>query len=139
MHGGGEWSQFRVAATLYFTRMAHDLKCYRCGASLAELSLPISRQDECPSCYVYLHVCKMCEFYDTAVPKQCREDDAEEVLDKENQNFCEWFKPASDAFDPARAKGESQARDSLGALFGDAESDKPGQDQLMSEADKLFK
>ncbi len=119
--------------------MADDLKCYRCGASLAELSLPISRHDECPSCTVYLHVCKMCEFYDPTVPKQCREDDAEEVIEKEKLNFCEWFKPGDVVFDAARAKQESEAKDELGVLFGDGEGDKPGQDQRSSEADKLFK
>ena len=119
--------------------MADDLKCYRCGASLAELSLPISRQDECPSCSVYLHVCKMCEFHDPAVPKQCREDDAEEVIEKDKLNFCEWFKPGYDVFDAARAKQASEAKDALSALFDASESDKPGQVELMSEADKLFK
>ena len=139
MHVRTERSQFWYAATLYFTRMDNDLKCYRCGASLAELSLPISRHDECPSCTVYLHVCKMCEFYDSTVPKQCREDDAEEVIEKEKLNFCEWFKPGDVVFDAARAKQESEAKDELGALFGDGEGDKPGQDQRSTEADKLFK
>ncbi len=139
MHVRTERSQFWDAATLYFTRMADDLKCYRCGASLAELSLPISRHDECPSCTVYLHVCKMCEFYDPTVPKQCREDDAEEVIEKEKLNFCEWFKPGDVVFDAARAKQESEAKDELGALFGDGEGDKRGQDARSSEADKLFK
>ncbi len=139
MRGRPEGSQFRDTATLYFTRMDDDLKCYRCGASLAELSLPISRHDECPSCTVYLHVCKMCEFYDSTVPKQCREDDAEEVIEKEKLNFCEWFKPGDVVFDAARAKKESAAKDALGALFGDGESDKSGQDEQLNEADKLFK
>ncbi len=119
--------------------MADDLKCYRCGMSLAELSLPLSRQDECPSCSVYLHVCKMCEFHDTAVPKQCREDDAEEVFEKEKLNFCEWFKPGHDVFDAVRAKEESEAKDALSALFGEGDSNKLDQDELLSEADKLFK
>jgi len=132
-------SQYGHAATLYLASMADDLKCYRCGASLAELSLPISRQDECPSCSVYLHVCKMCEFHDPAVPKQCREDDAEEVYDKQKLNFCEWWKPGDLVFDAARAQEESAAKDALVALFDEGESDKPGQDGPMSEADKLFK
>jgi len=119
--------------------MADDLKCYRCGASLAELSLPISRQDECPSCTVYLHVCKMCEFYDPAVPRQCREDDAEEVYDKEKPNFCDWWKPGDVVFDATRAKQVSAAKDAMAALFDEGESDKPGQDEPMSEAAKLFK
>jgi hypothetical protein len=73
--------------------MPKQLLCYRCGASLAKLTLPISRQDECPSCANYLHVCRMCEFFDPNVPKQCKEDDAEEVFEKERLNFCDWFKP----------------------------------------------
>ena len=89
--------------------MPNDLKCYRCGESLAFLSLPISRQDECPSCSFYLHVCKMCKLYDSTVPKQCREDDAEEVIEKDRLNFCEWFKPGYDVFDVARAKKEAEA------------------------------
>jgi hypothetical protein len=119
--------------------MADDLKCYRCGVSLAELSLPISRQDECPSCSVYLHVCKMCEFYDPAVLKQCREDDAEEVIDKEKLNFCEWWKPGDVVFDATRAQEESTAKDALVALFDEGESDESAQGELLSEADKLFK
>lgn len=139
MLGRPEGSQNRDAATLYFTRMDNAFKCYRCGASLAELSLPISRHDECPSCTVYLHVCKMCEFYDSTVPKQCREDDAEEVIEKEKLNFCEWFKPGEVVFDAARSKKEAEAKDALGALFGEGESDQSGQDEQLNEADKLFR
>lgn len=99
--------------------MAHNIRCYRCGASLAALSLPLSRQDECPECENYLHVCRMCVFYDKNVPKQCREDDAEEVIEKERLNFCEWFKPSDSAFDADRKDGEDAARAALEDLFGD--------------------
>ena len=119
--------------------MADQLRCYRCGASLAELSLPISRQDECPSCSVYLHVCKMCEHYDPGVPTQCREDDAEEVFEKERLNFCDWFKPGYDVFDAARAKEEAEAKDALAALFDNGVEKPESQDDLLSEAEKLFK
>ena len=30
--------------------MSQQLSCYRCGESLAALSLPLSRQDQCPGC-----------------------------------------------------------------------------------------
>ena len=119
--------------------MADELHCYRCGESLASLSLPLSRQDECPSCSVYLHVCKMCRFYDANVPRQCREDGAEEVIEKERANFCDWFKPGQDVFDGARAREAFQAKDALAVLFGDGETSSPGQDELEREADKLFK
>ena len=38
-----------------------ELRCHHCGTSLAALSLPFTRLDECPKCRAQLHVCKMCE------------------------------------------------------------------------------
>ncbi|NIV16933.1 MAG: hypothetical protein GWN47_00655 [Woeseiaceae bacterium] len=99
--------------------MSHEIRCYRCGASLAALSLPLSRQDECPGCHNHLHVCMMCIHYDRHVPKQCREDDAEEVTEKARLNFCEWFKPSETAFDAGRKDEEDAARAALEDLFGD--------------------
>ena len=119
--------------------MSTDLSCYRCGASLAELTPPISRQDECPSCTVYLHVCRMCEYFNPDVPKKCTEDDAEEVIEKERLNFCEWFKPSASAYDPQRASEEGRARNELASLFGDGESVKPDDDALLGDAKDLFK
>ena len=99
--------------------MAHNIHCYRCGASLEALSLPFSRQDECPECQNYLHVCKMCAHYDRSVPRQCREDGAEDVTDKDRLNFCDWFKPSEKSFDADRKAEEDQARAALDALFDD--------------------
>ncbi len=99
--------------------MAHNLSCYRCGASLAALSLPISRQDECPDCGNYLHVCKMCKHFDVRVPRQCREDGADDVTEKERLNFCDWFAPSEAAFDAGRKAEEDEARAALDALFDD--------------------
>lgn len=99
--------------------MSHNIACYRCGASLATLSLPLSRQDQCPDCSADLHVCAMCVYFDRNVPRQCREDGAEDVTEKERSNFCDWFKPSETAFDPARKESADAAQDALAALFGD--------------------
>ena len=99
--------------------MAHSIGCYRCGESLAALSLPLSRQDQCPDCSADLHVCKMCVHFDRHVPRQCREDGAEDVTEKERPNFCDWFKPSESAFDPARKAEADAAQDALAALFRD--------------------
>ncbi|MDJ0795136.1 MAG: hypothetical protein QNI98_12965 [Woeseiaceae bacterium] len=99
--------------------MSHSLACYRCGASLAVLSLPLSRHDQCPNCSADLHVCKMCIHFDERVPRKCREDGAEDVTEKERPNFCDWFKPSDTAFDPARKSEADAAKDALAALFGD--------------------
>ena len=98
--------------------MSDDIACYRCGASLSELSLPLSRRDQCPECTADLHVCKMCIHFDTTVPRQCREDGAEDVTEKERANFCDWFKPSADAFDPKRRADADAARNALDELFG---------------------
>ena len=55
----------------------------------------------------------MCVHFDPGVPKQCREDDAEEVREKERLNFCDWFVASEQAFDAARKSEEDQARASL--------------------------
>lgn len=100
-----------------------SLVCYRCGAQLSKLTLPLSRRDECPACHVELHVCRMCVYYAAEVPKACMEDDALEVNEKTRANFCDWFKPKPDAFVPDEIEAERAARGELAALFGDAGSD----------------
>jgi hypothetical protein len=99
--------------------MAHDLCCFRCGESLSALSLPLSRRDQCPACSADLHVCKMCLYFDRNAPRQCREDGAEDVTEKERPNFCDWFKPSDRAFDPAGKDAAAAAAEKLAALFGD--------------------
>lgn len=98
--------------------MAHELVCWRCGAALAALSLPLRRLDECPGCRAELHVCRMCVAWDPGVAKKCREDDAEEVKAKEQANFCDYFRPRPAAFDSALAAAGQRARSQLDALFG---------------------
>ena len=119
--------------------MTHNVACYRCGASVGHLSLPLSRQDECPECQNYLHVCRMCRHFDPGVPRQCREDDAEEVIEKERLNFCDWYVASEHAFDALRRSEEDQARSALDALFGATGDNEPEPDQQLSDAEKLFK
>lgn len=119
--------------------MDHDIACYRCGASLAALSLPFSRRDACPACSADVHVCRQCVYFDAAVPRQCREDGAEEVREKDRANFCDWFRPDASAFDPARKADADAARNALDSLFGDADATEPAPDPGAAEAGKLFK
>jgi len=118
--------------------VSHNIACFRCGAALASLSLPLSRRDACPDCSAHLHVCRMCRNFDATVPAQCLEEDAEDVTDKERQNFCDWFVPSEDAFDPATKEKAEKARQSLDSLFGDGELASDASDAPQSDADKLF-
>ena len=97
--------------------MANELRCWRCGESLAKLTLPLARLDECPKCRVHLHVCRMCTYYAPTKPKGCREDDAIEVRDKKGANFCDYFKPSESAYDSADQQAEQKARSALDDLF----------------------
>ena len=69
----------------------------------------------------------------------CREDDAEDVNDKEKMNFCEWFAPSADAFDPVRAGQAARAQSQLEALFGGDSETADDKDELTARADDLFK
>ena len=89
--------------------MSENIVCFRCGASLSTLSLPLSRRDQCPECSAD----------DRSVPRQCREDGAEDVTEKERVNFCDWFKPSSQAFEPHRKSEADAAQNALAALFGE--------------------
>ena len=97
--------------------MAHDLDCWKCGASLAALTLPLRRLEECPSCRAELHVCRMCLDYDTSVAKHCREPTAEEVREKDRANFCDFFKPRPGAYTAPNTVEVVQARTELEKLF----------------------
>ncbi len=97
--------------------MAEPLQCYRCGASLEALTLPLARLDECPSCTIPLHTCRMCRFYDPRAVDQCLEDDAERVVEKARANFCDYFKPNADAYDPAEKSAEDVSRSQAEDLF----------------------
>jgi hypothetical protein len=81
----------------------------------------------------------MCKYFDPAVPKQCREDDAEEVSEKERVNFCEWFIPAANAFDPVRARKAAQAQSALAALFGEGGDQQADDDDQLKQAEDLFR
>ena len=98
--------------------MAHDLVCWKCGASLSELTLPLRRLEECPKCRSELHVCRMCKDYDEHVAKKCREPIAEEVSDKTRANFCDYFAPRAAAYVAPPTDAAERARAELARLFG---------------------
>ncbi len=105
--------------------MKDELHCYRCGAGLEALSLPLARLDECPACGAQLHVCRMCVHFAPGRPEDCDEDDALEVRDKRSANFCDYFVPSASAYSPREMQAEAAARDRLAALFGEADASNP--------------
>jgi hypothetical protein len=96
----------------------HGLVCWKCGADLSALSLPLSRRDECKKCGADLHVCRLCKEYDEQVAKKCREPVAEEVNDKTRANFCDYFAPRAGAWQGGDSSAADAARAALERLFG---------------------
>ena len=118
--------------------MAIALVCWKCGASAVELPLPLSRLAECPKCRAYLHACRMCQFFDPRLTGQCREERAEEVRDKEHANFCDWFKPRSNAHRPPGEGKTQAAKAKLDNLFGGAQASDGKADVARDKFSDLF-
>ena len=94
--------------------------CWNCGRDLADIPRPISRHNNCPACFSDLHCCRMCKHFLAERVGVCAEDRADPPVEKENANFCSFFVPIRDAFNPnAKSKGDA-AKDALADLFGKA-------------------
>ncbi len=96
---------------------APALDCWKCGAPLADMPMPVGRAEYCRACRAEIHVCRMCRFYDLGKARQCAEPVADPVGNKERANFCGYFEPVGDRFRPASTAGEA-SRAALDALFG---------------------
>jgi len=116
--------------------MVDQLVRWKCSATLEAVPKPLSRQAICPACSAYLHVCRMCEFFDARVSGGCTEERrAEDVTDKTHVNFCDWFKARPNAHQPKNMAKQDASRAKLDALFGGAGGEKkPGRGAL----DELF-
>lgn len=66
------------------------VRCAFCNREI-ELEGRVSRSDTCPHCSRDLHCCLQCQFYDPGSYNECREVVAERVVDKEKENFCDYF------------------------------------------------
>ena len=89
--------------------------CHHC-LQLVDDKNRIGRRDACSGCGADLHCCLNCMFYDPSSANDCREPNADHVLDKEAGNFCEYF-----AFiehrQPRQSSSAVSARAQLEALF----------------------
>lgn len=90
------------------------MRCFSCKKEIQVQGL-IGRRDEC-ECGADLHCCKNCAHYDPRAYNECKEPQADRILEKERANFCDHFTP--------------------GNLSGD---DKAQKDKLKNAAEALFK
>ena len=120
----------------------NNLHCWKCGAALQDIPLPLGRLAQCKACHAYLHACRMCIFFDRTVSKQCREPVAEAVQDKTRANFCGYLQPNPDAFTAADNSQAQQAQSQLDALFdlkpGDRDNTAADADAASQKLAQLF-
>lgn len=64
--------------------------CFSCKKEL-DIDTKPGRSDACPWCTADLKVCLNCKFFDQDSYNDCREPQAERVLDKDRSNFCDFF------------------------------------------------
>lgn len=99
------------------------LSCWKCGATLVGVPMPLSRLSVCLNCGAELHVCRLCEFHEPKLRQGCLEDRAEHVQDKGKANFCDYFRPRPGAHVPRDETSARNARAELDALFGGKSKD----------------
>jgi len=86
-----------------------ERRCFRCGQTLT-IEGRVGRKELCPQCGADLHVCKNCRFYEPGAYNDCRETQAERVLDKEKANFCEFFSFGTGAVGERETKPDARAK-----------------------------
>jgi len=90
-------------------------KCVHCGAEI-EIVDRIGRLEECPQCGRYLHSCVQCRFHDRSYHNQCMENQAPQISDREDANFCEFFQIGRNV--EGENKKIDEAKKRLDSLFG---------------------
>jgi len=87
--------------------------CHRCGTEIVLDRVGV--RDICERCRAYLHCCRNCDFFEVGAHNDCREPNSEVVADKEEGNFCEYFRLG--CAPRAKPAGPSDARSRLESLF----------------------
>jgi len=77
----------------------------------------IGRRDTCSACGADLHVCLNCDFHSPGAHNDCREPNADRVIDKDRSNFCEYFAVVPRVVPAHGAASGTSARQALDALF----------------------
>ncbi len=90
--------------------------CHRCGADVGSIDR-VGRRDTCLQCGSDLHCCRNCRFYDRGYNNQCREQQAEPQVEKEQGNFCEYFAFREGGCGRTTDAAKQNVRSQLDALF----------------------
>jgi len=95
---------------------ACGMECNACQTEiLIAAGESLGFRDVCDRCRSDLHVCLNCAHHDASVYNECRESNAERILDRDRANRCDYFRPGKG--DAAGDSGKDQAMEDLENLF----------------------
>ena len=112
----------------------HEIACWACGNKW-EFSPPMGRSESCERCGWDARVCKNCRFYDAHAYRECVEEQAELVKDKDKRNFCSYFESKSQG----QASSQTENANPLDQLFGGSNSDSKPKSKIEQDLDAFFK
>ncbi|MDO8520028.1 MAG: hypothetical protein Q7T11_07700 [Deltaproteobacteria bacterium] len=92
------------------------MTCYFCKSPIS-ITGRIGRRETCSHCGGDLHICKNCSFYDPKSYNECREPQAERVLEKETSNFCDYFAVLEGSVGGAVKDPAAEAKKKLEEMF----------------------
>jgi hypothetical protein len=90
-------------------------KCHKCLKNL-EIKAQVGRKDVCPSCGSDLRCCLNCGLHAPGAYNDCKEPQAERVVEKERSNFCDYF-VFRDGASYHHEKDVDSAKANLASLF----------------------
>ena len=92
------------------------MQCFSCKTEI-EVTDRVGRGEICPSCGNDVHVCKNCLHYDVKAYNECRENQADRVLEKNRSNFCDFFVPSEEMRGQVVQDPLAEAKKKLESLF----------------------
>lgn len=94
------------------------MQCHACQSDIPiAAGESVGFRDTCDRCAADLHVCLNCAHHDLAAYNQCRESNAERVLDPDRANRCDYFRPTTASVEAD--EGREEAWSKLQDLFKD--------------------
>jgi hypothetical protein len=91
-------------------------KCNKC-LKVLEIKTPVGRREICPFCGSDLHCCLNCIHHYIGAYNDCREPQAERVIEKERSNFCDFFAFRNAEMDGKRKDSGVPAKTKIESLF----------------------
>ena len=89
--------------------------CWNCGNDLK--ASDYGRETNCLKCGKPTRVCLNCRWYAPSRPNACEETMAEEVMEKDRPNFCNYFEPSKERRESSRSESEAAQLAALEDLF----------------------